>query len=174
MKVLGRERRTSLGRSRDSRSSRQCQTVSAAANAKNSSPSSKTTARFTGNGRGSSCEIDWIGTLSRSTGLVNSRRHSCSLIRAGSVRCRHTPPISFSSGCRAPASRTPRTCRRRVGSRDTCTLSTVLPADSTSCRVTRETVDYAEIQAGGLGIGDGGMVVRSPDKGRDRKVLCWW
>jgi hypothetical protein len=172
--VLGRGRRTSLGRSRDSRSSRQCQTGSMAANAESSSPSSKTTARFTGSGRVSSCEIGWIGTPSRSTGLVNRRRHGCSLIRAGSVRRRHTRPISFSFGCRAPVSRTPRTCRRRVGSRGICTRSTVLPLDSTSCRVTRVTVGYVEVQAGGLGIGGGGMVVvRSPDKGRDREVLYW-
>ena len=136
---LGRGRRTSLGRSRDSRSTRQTQNVSVAANAENSSPSSKTTARFTGSGRVSFFGIGWIGTPSRSTELANSRpRRSCSLTRAESVRRRLFPLISFSSGWRALTARTPRTCRRRVGSRDICTPSTILPVDSTSCRVTRD------------------------------------
>jgi len=126
---LGRERKTSLGRSKDSRPSRPCQSVPRAANAENNSPSSKT-ARFTGSGHESSYGTGWTGNPNRNT-EPGSSSHIRSSTRAGCARCRHIPPISFSSGCRDPAFHTPRTCRRRAGSRDTCTPSTVLPTDST-------------------------------------------
>ena len=133
-------RRASPGRSRDSRPSRQRRSPSAAVNTRNSSPSSKT-ARFTCSGAVSSCGIDWRrcswspGSLSipdpdSPSTLGSLVRRRCSLPRV-SARRRHSPPGSFSSGHRAQVSRMPHICRRRAGSRDTCTPSTAPRVDST-------------------------------------------
>jgi hypothetical protein len=165
-KGIGPVRRASLGTSRGRQPNPKIQSVPAALNAENSSPSSKTVC-FIGSGRATS----WMtgssggssGGPSPSTGHRSSRIPQSDVTNA---RCRRSRRVLSGSVCHGLAGRRRNTGQQRAGNRGSGMPSKARPTGSTSWAsvgVVRTVVCGSRRQ---------GLVVKRPG-GNEEFVDCW-